>query len=263
MSRFYKNSGSIESDCDVCDGSGTIYIDIPDHPDYDFVMEDCFNCGHNLEEEIEMPKKCEDCNTEHWPADGCEQTLIQHHGIAYERFDHPHYKYKLSFRYEMYSGLSTPYDAVGNQYTYLEPDGKLVIKMGYAWDGPSGPTIDTQDFMRGSLIHDAFYQLLREGKFYTKINHDIVRKHADHLLYQACREDGMSWFRAKYVYWSVRMLAGKAADHDYNPGKGQLSATARVKLTRGDGPITPNELLSREMRRKIGRLNIPPTKGKR
>jgi hypothetical protein len=35
---------------------------------------------------------------------------------------------------------------------------------GYAWNGPSGPTLDTRNFMRGSLVHDALYQLMREGR---------------------------------------------------------------------------------------------------
>ncbi|HUS89668.1 MAG TPA: hypothetical protein VMW91_10000, partial [Desulfosporosinus sp.] len=39
----------------------------------------------------------------------------------------------------------------------------IVIHKGYAWDGPSGPTFDTPNFMLGSLVHDVFYQAMREG----------------------------------------------------------------------------------------------------
>ena len=46
-------------------------------------------------------------------------------------------------------------------FIQLTAKGKLTIKRGYAWDGPSGPTIDTKTFMRGSLVHDALYQLMR------------------------------------------------------------------------------------------------------
>ncbi len=207
----------------------------------------CFTCKEKLPENLSTSNIEETKMTYEK-----EIEMIEHHGIQYTRIDHPRYKYKLSFRYEMYSGLSTPYEAVGNQFVYLEPNGKLVIKMGYAWDGPSGPTIDTQDFMRGSLIHDAFYQMLRMGAFYTKVNHDIVRKHADHLLYEACREDGMSWFRAKYVYHMLRVFAGKAANHDYG-SFGQPPATKRVKLKRGTGPIS---------KEKSKELHIPPTLGR-
>jgi hypothetical protein len=60
------------------------------------------------------------------------------------------------------------------------------ISKGYAWDGPSGPTIDTGNFMRGSLIHDALYQLMRTGNLPTSF-----RERADLLLRKTCIDDGM------------------------------------------------------------------------
>jgi len=75
----------------------------------------------------------------------------------------------------------------------------LTIHEGYAWDGASGPTIDTKSFMRGSLVHDALYQLISTKKLGKE-----HRRDADKVLYRICREDGMSWFRAKYVYYAVR-----------------------------------------------------------
>jgi len=82
--------------------------------------------------------------------------------------------------------------------------GELRIKEGYAWDGPSGPTIDTKTFMRGSLIHDALYQLMREGALLPAAH----RKYADELLRVVCLMDGMSKFRAWYVYKIIR-VAGR------------------------------------------------------
>ena len=78
---------------------------------------------------------------------------------------------------------------------------------GYAWDGPSGPTFDTPNFMRGSLIHDALYQLMRNG-----LLREDFREDADKEIKKACLEDGMTRFRAAYVYWSLRRFAGFAAD---------------------------------------------------
>ncbi len=75
------------------------------------------------------------------------------------------------------------------------------INKGYWWDGPSGPTFDTPDFMPSSLVHDAGYQLVREGKLSRK-----YRKYLDKLLVQMCKEDGMAWWRRFYVYHSVRLL---------------------------------------------------------
>jgi len=83
----------------------------------------------------------------------------------------------------------------------------LIMKKGYAWDGPSGPTWDTSNFMRGSLVHDALYQLMREGHIPGS-----YRELADKELHRICREDGMSRIRAWYVYRAVRRGAGFAAD---------------------------------------------------
>lgn len=88
----------------------------------------------------------------------------------------------------------------------LHADGLLEIDAGWPWDGPSGPTVDTPSFMRGSLAHDALYALLRAGKL-----HPSKRKDADELIYQLCRQDGMGWIRGQYVYWGLRFGAGYAA----------------------------------------------------
>lgn len=82
----------------------------------------------------------------------------------------------------------------------------LTIRAGYMWDGPSGPTIDTKNFMRGALIHDALYQLIRED--YLKMND---RKQADKILRKVCLEDGMSRIRAWYIYTAVHHFAEWAA----------------------------------------------------
>jgi hypothetical protein len=82
--------------------------------------------------------------------------------------------------------------------------GSLTVQRGYAWDGPSGPTIDTENFMRGSLFHDALYQLMRENRI-GKQHRDA----ADKLLRKVCREDGMSRLRSKWVYLGVKWFGAK------------------------------------------------------
>ena len=47
----------------------------------------------------------------------------------------------------------------------LNESGCLQIAAGYAWDGASGPTIDTRNSMIASLVHDALYQLIREDNY--------------------------------------------------------------------------------------------------
>ena len=131
------------------------------------------------------------------------------------------YKYQLAETYKVKTKIrfnkeiSTPDQPV---FITLRKDGVLKIKAGYSWDGPSGPTVDTKNFMRGSLVHDALYQLMRSKKLPLK-----YRKYADSLLRDICREDGMSKLRSWYVYKAVRWFAGKSAEL---PGKERKIYTA-------------------------------------
>jgi len=96
---------------------------------------------------------------------------------------------------------------IGNSYININSDGLLTISKGYSWDGPSGPTIDTKTFMRGSLIHDALYQLMRDGYINRK-----YRDYSDKLLKQICIEDGMNKFRSWYIYTSLKWFGNKNAE---------------------------------------------------
>lgn len=117
------------------------------------------------------------------------------------------YKYQLVEDYTVHTGIQT---LAGAKLSFIEiePDGTLTIKAGYAWDGPSGPTVDTLNFMRGALVHDALYQLMREGALDSKTHRDI----ADRLLRDLCKQDGMSALRAWWVYRGVRFGGGPSAD---------------------------------------------------
>lgn len=116
------------------------------------------------------------------------------------------YKYVLAARYEIQTAIRPP-QTVGNDYITLLPNGLLTIRFGYAWDGPSGPTIDTKNFMRGSLVHDALYQLMR-----GKLLDCGWRETADNELRRICREDGMSWLRAWWVFKAVRFAGESSAE---------------------------------------------------
>jgi hypothetical protein len=83
------------------------------------------------------------------------------------------------------------------------------IASGYASDGPSGPTLDTKDFIRGAVEHDAMYQLFREGVFPP-----TLRDVADRHLVEKCKQDGMPWFRRQYVYLGLKLGGAKAAMPD-------------------------------------------------
>ena len=111
------------------------------------------------------------------------------------------YKYQLTEDYTV-ELRHNPVKNIDTEYISINVSGKLTIKKGYAWDGASGPTIDTKNSMRGALVHDALYQLMRE-----KLISRSYRIYADKEFYQMIREDGMSWLRAKIWYRSVRVAA--------------------------------------------------------
>ena len=117
------------------------------------------------------------------------------------------YKYQLKQTYAVRIAI-TPATPIHTEYISLEAPGELTLKEGYAWDGPSGPTIDTPSFMRGSLVHDALYQLMRE----QHLDHNVYREAADRTLQDICKEDGMWSIRAWWVYHGVRLFADPAAD---------------------------------------------------
>lgn len=122
------------------------------------------------------------------------------------------YKYQLAEDYQVLIAIR-PAAFIRTEYIRLDIDGMLTICEGYAWDGPSGPTVDTKNFMRGSLVHDALYQLMRE----RHLDPDALRDDADRILREICLEDGMTAIRAWWVYQGVRFGGGPAASGPDNP----------------------------------------------
>lgn len=125
------------------------------------------------------------------------------------------YKYTTAADEEYATGIQTgevhrvpPQD---DAMCILHPNGHLWISRSYAWDGPSGPTIDTKTFMRGSLVHDALYQLLRETDLGLPDVRERHRELADHVLLDICIEDGMWGWRARWVFAGVRAGGEEAA----------------------------------------------------
>ena len=118
------------------------------------------------------------------------------------------YKYTLEEDHSRQTDVKVPENA-DLCLVKIDITGFLQIKKGYAWDGPSGPTFDTKNFMRGSLVHDALYQLMREGKI------DQNQKlRADEILREICIEDGMSKIRAWWVYVGVKWFGAGSTKPD-------------------------------------------------
>lgn len=117
------------------------------------------------------------------------------------------YKYQLAKDYTIKTGI-IGYTA-DTHFIILTSIGVLIIKKGYSWDGASGPTVDTKSTMRGSLVHDALYQLMR-----WELIPQEERQYADELLSKICKEDGMTDFRADYWEFMTKKFAHSAATPD-------------------------------------------------
>ena len=117
------------------------------------------------------------------------------------------YKYHLKADYRVQLRFIRPTHDIESEFITLTRDGWLWIRHGYAWDGPSGPTIDTKDGMRGSLVHDALYQLMRDGWLCRKEDRDK----ADREFFVILLEDKMHPARATAWFACVRIGAEWAA----------------------------------------------------
>ena len=116
------------------------------------------------------------------------------------------YKYQLANDYKDNIPIRPKAD-IATEFINLSTNGKLLVKKGYAWDGPSGPVKDTDENMRASLVHDALYQLMRNEELSTRSH----RKSADKIFKDMCKADGVSSFWASRFYKALRKFGKPAA----------------------------------------------------
>jgi hypothetical protein len=130
------------------------------------------------------------------------------------KYQHIHgAKYRL-FESEMFvTGI--PGFEIAADFVELYADGLLLLKPGFCWDGASGLAIDRASNMRGALLHDALYYLIRRGDLPPN-----YRLSADELMRQAWREDGMWMWLADAEVWIVNRVGGLFARH--NPDEGRV-----------------------------------------
>lgn len=130
--------------------------------------------------------------------------------LSYEVIRRPKYKFRLTAPFQ-------------HQLTYFEGGGKtvnagkwasldlrtglLTLSEGYAWDGASGPALNTVTILRASLVHDALYQMIAIGL----LPKDPWKRLADREFKRICERDGMWWLRRNYAFLAVRLL-GRAVD---------------------------------------------------
>jgi hypothetical protein len=123
-------------------------------------------------------------------------------------------KYKKGYKYQLLEDAFLQTSILGynikTRFIRLTPDGMLTALAGYAWDGASGPTIDTKSSMMGSLFHDVIYQLMRENL----ISHEF-RILADQYLHDICLKHGFFEVRADYWEFAVNAFGEAAINRDY------------------------------------------------
>ena len=99
-----------------------------------------------------------------------------------------------------------PQDDIITEFVELRTNGLLTLKIGFFWDGASGPTIDSPSSRRAAAIHDGLYRLAQK----KLIGGELNRKKTDRIFYEYLLNDGMMKFRAKVWWRSVRRWAEKS-----------------------------------------------------
>jgi len=140
-----------------------------------------------------------------FPTEITKLSLVSHIKLG-EPMQSRHIKYKAGYKYQLREDyfhllppVLAPLEDILHDYISIDPMGKMVLSKGYAWDGPSGPTVDTKSFLRASAVHDALYQLMELG-IYPR----YLRKEMDRELIRICKKDGMNALRRCWVYQGVR-----------------------------------------------------------
>ena len=119
------------------------------------------------------------------------------------------FKYQLSRPCVLASSVRPPESVITDFYEILT-NGTLIGQTGYAYDGPSGPTIDSKSAMRPALGHDIVYQAMREGLLPWS-----YKKTIDDDFYRWLIEDGMWMWRARIWHKAVTKRGGKEPDNPY------------------------------------------------
>lgn len=117
------------------------------------------------------------------------------------------YKFTLVEDYAIDTGI-VPREAVNTPFLQLDSSGRLSIRRCYSWDGATG-ALNTRNIIRASLVHDALYQLMREG--YLAPDHRLA---ADRLMHRICVAAGMNGPYAWIVYICVRLFGASSVQAD-------------------------------------------------
>jgi len=121
-------------------------------------------------------------------------------------------KYRKGYLYQLAEDVYiettlTVIHPIDTTFISLHLNSIMVIRAGYAWDGASGPTFNTDNSMVPSLFHDAAAQLMRQGLLPQKML-PHVNAHFDYML----KKRGMSWLRRKLWQRGLWLTDGSFAN---------------------------------------------------
>ena len=117
-------------------------------------------------------------------------------------------KYKYKFKVEENFSIELPFKIPDFVHPYASlKDGILSVKRGYAWDGASGPIINTRDTLVASLVHDVLYQAMRLNLIKSSKEN---RQVADKNFFEILKMNGVNSIRRKVWYFAVRLFGKKS-----------------------------------------------------
>ena len=116
--------------------------------------------------------------------------------------------YKYKFKVEENFSIELPFKIPDFVHPYASlKDGILSVKRGYAWDGASGPIINTRDTLVASLVHAVLYQAMRLNLIKSSKEN---RKIADKNFFEILKMNGVNSIRRKVWYLAVRLFGKKS-----------------------------------------------------
>ena len=117
-------------------------------------------------------------------------------------------KYKYKFKVEENFSIELPFKIPDFVHPYASlKDGILSVKRGYAWDGASGPIINTRDTLVASLVHDVLYQAMRLNLIKSSKENRMI---ADKNFFEILKMNGVNSIRRKVWYFAVRLFGKKS-----------------------------------------------------
>jgi hypothetical protein len=126
------------------------------------------------------------------------------------------YKYRLTedYQFELPGDYPKPkYPLFADDWVRISVHGHILFyDEGYAWDGSSGPTIDSKKCQLAGLIHDGGYQMLREGVYGSYTDKEEAREYFDNLYRDMCMAGGMGRRRAWLRWKGLRFFGRRAAN---------------------------------------------------